>query len=195
MRRIAAALMLCALLALTGCGKAAPPTAADGATWSEDWVTLGNVLGVDTPEGLTSRENSDVLSTKGMYYAAWSVGEGEPYTNAEGEAAQLYDAQVYLLLAGYGSTEQAEETANEWLSMGYAQYAVDAEAVETCNGQEFTVLTYTYTSEDNPYDWGVSAFGTYGNYAVSVELSCREQFEGNALEVLQDFLDHIHYAA
>ena len=92
-------LCLCMALFLSGCGKAAPPKAADGADWSEDWVTLGSVIGVDTPEGLTARENSDVLSAKGMYYASWSAGESVPYVNEDGEEVQLYDAQVYLLAA------------------------------------------------------------------------------------------------
>ena len=188
-------LCLCMALFLSGCGKSAPPKAADGSAWSEDWVTLGSVIGVDTPEGLTARENSDVLSAKGMYYASWSAGEAVPYVNEYGEEVQLYDAQVYLLAAGYDSTQKAEETAAEWLDMAYAQYAVDAEAVETCNGQELTVITYTYMSESNPYSRGASAFGTYGNYALSVELSCRENFEGNALETLENFLEHCHYAA
>ena len=110
-------LCLCALLFLRGCGRAAPPKAADGATWSGDWVTLGNVIGVDTPEELTARENSDVLSAKGMYYAAWSAGEAVPYVNEDGTDAQLYDAQVYLLAAGHDSTQKAEERAAEWLNM------------------------------------------------------------------------------
>lgn len=188
-------LCLCMALLLTGCGRTAPPKAADGASWSEDWVALGRVIGVDTPEGLTPRENSDVLSTKGMYYATWSAGEAVPYVNEDGEDAQLYDAQVYLLAAGYDSTQKAEETAAEWLAMAGEQYAVEETKTEMYNGQELTVITYTYTSESNPYSRGASAFGTYGNYAVSAELSCREGFDGDALETLENFLEHCHYAA
>lgn len=189
------ALCLCALLCLSGCGQAAPQKAADGLDWSEDWVTVGNIVGVDTPQDLTARENSDALSAKGMYYATWSSGEGEPYVNEDGKDARLYDAQVYLLLAGYDSTAKAEETAAEWLSMASEQYAVEETVTQTCNGQEFTVLTHTYTSETNPYARGTSAFGIYGNYAVSAELSCREDFDGDAREILKDFLEHCHYAA
>lgn len=194
-RQWRAALCLLALLCLTGCGAAAPETAADGTGWSEEWVTVGNVVGVDTPEGMTPRENSDALSAKGMYYATWSLGEAETIVNESGDEAQLYDAQVYLLLAGYDGTEKAEEAAAEWLDMAAEQYAVEASAEEIHNGQDFTVVTYTYTSETNPYARGASAFGVYGNYAVSVELSCREGFDGNALEILADFLDNCHYAA
>ena len=188
-------LCLCMTLFLSGCVRAVPPKAVDGTAWNEDWVTLGNALGVDTPEGLTAQESSDALSAKGMYYATWSIGEAEPHINEDGEDAQLYDAQVYLLAAGYDSTQKAEEAAEEWLAMANEQYAVEETKAETYNGQEFIVITYTYTSESNPYSWGASAFGTYGNYAVSAELSCQEGFEGGALETLENFLDHCHYAA
>ena len=150
---------------------------------------------VETPEGLTPRENSDVLSAKGMYYATWSLGEAEELPRRDGVTVQVYDAQVYLLLAGYDSTAKAEEAAAEWLGMASEQYAVETTASETHNGLEFTVVTYTYTSETNPYARGASAFGVYGNYAVSVELSCREDFDGSAPEILADFLDHCRYAA
>ena len=188
-------LCLCGLLCLTGCGAPAPEAAADGSVWDESWVTIGNVIGVETPEGMTLQENSDALSAKGMYYAAWSIGDATPIVNEDGEDARVYDAQVSLLLAGYDDTGKAEDTVKEWLDMAYGQYAVDAEAVETCNGQEFTVIIYTYTSETNPYAYGASAYGAYGNYAVSVELSCQEGFDGSALELLANFLEHCHYAA
>ena len=188
-------LCLCGLLGLTGCGTPAPETAADGSAWDENWVTVGNVIGVETLEGMTFRESSDALSAKGMYYAAWSIGDAAPAVNEDGEDAQIYDAQVCLLLAGYDDTAKAEDTVKEWLDMAYGRYTVDAEAAETCNGQEFTVIIYTYASETNPYAYGASAYGAYGNYAVSVELSCRESFNGSALEILADFLEHCHYAA
>ena len=188
-------LCLCMTLFLSGCVRAVPPKAVDGTAWNEDWVTLGNALGVDTPEGLTAQESSDVLSAKGMYYATWSIGEAEPHINEDGEDAQLYDAQVYLLTAGYDSIQKVEEATEEWLAIANEQYAVEETKAETYNGQEFIVITYTYTSDSNPYSRGASAFGTYGNYAVSAELSCQEGFEDGALETLENFLEHCHYAA
>ncbi len=188
-------LCLCGLLCLTGCGAPAPDTAADGTAWDESWVTVGNVIGVETPTGMTFRENSDALSAKGMYYTTWSIGEGSPTVNEDGEDAQVYDAQVYLLLAGYDDAAKAEDAASEWLDMASKQYAVEKTASETYNGQAFTVITYTYTSETNPYSRGASAFGAYGNFAVNVELSCQEEFDGSAPEILANFLEHCHYAA
>lgn len=196
MRRAAAMILAGAVgLSLTGCGQNIPAAAADGAKWDDGWVNVGGIVGVDTPAGLDSRENDDTLGMNGMYYATWSSGDAEPYTNADGDEAELYDAQVYLLLAGYDEAGKAEDSASEWLDMAAQQYTVEDTATETYNGQEFTVITYTFSSDTNPYQRGASAFGVYRNYALSVELSCRDAFGGNAKEVLTDFLEHCHYAA
>lgn len=183
-------------LSLAGCGQNIPVTAADGAKWDDSWVSVGGILGVDTPDGLDSRENNDTLGVNGMYYATWSSGEAEPYVNEDGEDTDLYDAQLYLLLAGYKETGKAEESAAEWLGLASEQYNIEDTFTETYNGQKFTVITYTFdASETNPYARGASAFGVYRNYAISAELSCREQFGGDAQAILADFLENCHYAA
>ena len=181
---------------LVGCAQLpAPEQAADGASWSGGWVTVGNVIGVDTPEGLTPQENNTALDVKGMYYATWSLGDETAYVNADGDDAKVYDAQFYLLLAGYDAAEKAEAALAEWQSMAMSQYAVEGTADAVYNGQPFTVITYTYSSETNPYQRGASAFGIYRNYAVNVEISCLEDFDGDAQTLLADFLEHCHYAA
>lgn len=187
---------LACCLCLAGCTSPLPPAhAADGTDWNEDWVTVGGVLGVDTPEGLEPRENNEALAANGMYYATWSAGEAVPYTNEDGDEAQLYDAQVYLLLAGYVQEEKAEAGAAEWLELAQRQYSVEETQTLTCNGQEFTVITYTFDSDTNPYARGASAFGAYRDYALSIELSCQDSFGGDPLEVLTDFLENCHYSA
>ena len=185
---------ICCLLWLAGCSQPVPRQAADGAAWRGDWVTVGNVVGVETPEGMTPRENNDALAANGMHYATWSCGEAEPYVNEDGGGAQIYDAQVYLLLAGYDGAGKAEDSAAKWLDMAASQYAVEDTGEEVYNGQAFTVVTYAYKSETNPYARGASAFGVYRNYAVSVELSCRDGFGGDPREMLADFLRNCHYA-
>lgn len=185
-------LVLC--LCLAGCGQLIPVQASDGAAWDDGWITVGGIVGVDAPAGIDHRENNDTLSIKGMYYATWSIGEAEPYVNENGDETQLYDAQIYLLLAGYNPAEKADESAAEWQAMAHDRYAVEQTLSATCNGQDYTVLTYAFDSETNPYARGASAFGVYRNYALSVELSCREDFTGDPLEILTDFLDHCHYS-
>ena len=185
--------LLALCLCLTGCGQPIPVQAADGASWSDDWVTVGGILGVDTPTGIDYRENNDTLGIRGMYYATWSIGEAELTINEDGDEAQLYDVQIYLLLAGYDAAEKAEESAVEWETIANDRYAVEQTLSATCNGQDFTLLTYTYVSETNPYARGASAFGVYRNYAINVELSCREDFTDDPQEILTDFLEHCHY--
>lgn len=187
-----AALCLC----LTGCASTPPPErAADGLAWDEGWVTVGGMVGVDTPEGMDPRENNEALAVSGMYYATWSMGEGRPCTNEDGEDAELYDAQVYLLLGSYRSGGEAEDALNQWKDMALAQYTDVSAVEETHNGVDFTVITYSFDSETNPYARGASAYGLFGNCAVSVELTCREEFDGDAARLLAGFLDNCHYAA
>lgn len=196
MKRTAVCLLFAALcLGLAGCAALpTPEKAADGAAWSQEWVTVGGVVGVDTPDGMTSRENNEALAANGMHYATWSIGEGEPYTNADGEEATLYDAQVYLLLGGFKSEEEARDTMTRWQEMAQAQYIVGETVEAAHNGREFSLITYTFDGETNPYARGASAFGAYRNYAISVELVCREGFDGDAGELLAQFLDNCHYA-
>ena len=186
--------LLC--VSLAGCSqRSLPEQAADGSPWSGGWTTVGNVVGVDVPEYVTPRENSDALSSRDMYYATWSVGEGTPYVNADGDDATAYDAQFYLLLAGYDSAEKAEEALADWQSLAASQYDVTETTEVVCNGQAFTVITCTYRSETTPYQQGASAFGIYRNYAISVELSCLDSSGGGAQPMLIDFLERCHYAA
>lgn len=196
MKRAAAILIFGILcLCLTGCGTVLlPEKAADGADWDNNWVTVGGIVGVDTPDSMAAQENNEALAANGMYYATWSVGEGVPYTNADGEEAQLYDAQVYLLLGGYKSADLAEDALTQWQEMARLQYVIDETNTRTYNGQEFTVITYTFDSEDNPYARGASAFGVYRNYAISVEFTCQQDFDGDAAQLLALFLDNCHYA-
>lgn len=183
-------------LGLTGCGAPLPPEkTADGQDWEESWITVGSIIGVDTPDGMDHRENNEALAANGMYYATWSMGEGVPYTNADGEDAELYDAQVYLLVGGYQSDKDAENTLIQWKDMASLQYVVESTTEENHNGVDFTVITYTFDSEDNPYARGASAFGCYRNFAVSVELTCQQDYIGNTVQLLGEFLDHCYYAA
>lgn len=196
MKRTAVCLLIAALcLGLAGCAALpTPEKAADGAAWSEEWITVGGVVGVDTPDGMTPRENNEALTANGMHYATWSMGAGEPYTNADGEEATLYDAQLYLLLGGCKSEEEAQDTMAQWQEMAQAKYIVGETVEAAHNGQEFSLITYAFDGETNPYARGASAFGVYRNYAISVEFTYREGFDGDAEKLLAQFLDNCHYA-
>lgn len=192
-RFIPCLLALC--LTLTGCSKSAPARAADGADWDEDWITLGNVLGVEAPgNGLVLRDNNDALSVSDMYLASWTIGEGAPYTNEDGDEVVLYPARLDVLVYGRRDEAAAREALEDWIARQGETYDVTASEEQAHNGQAYTVSMYTCKSNTNPYSRGVSAFGVYGSYAVSAELNCEDGFSGDEAAILSDFLDGCHYA-
>ena len=171
-----------------------PERTVDGAEWNADWVTVGSLVGVDAPEGLRLLENLDALGETGMYYASWAMGEGTPYVNSEGNDTRLYDVQICLLLSGQETEAQALETLEDWKSMAISQYAVDETWEGIYNGQDFFVMTCAYPEGTNPYERGASAFGGYGTCAAIVEISCREGYGGDLVEMLTEFLERCHWA-
>ena len=185
---------LCLLLA--GCAQSAPEQAADGAAWDESWTTLGGVLGVEAPgHDLTLQDNKDALSIAGMYLASWTIGEGAPYTNEDGDEVVLYPAQLDVLVYGRKDSAAARQAAEDWTARQAKTYDVTDSGQQTCNGQDYVVSVYTCKSDSNPYARGVSAFGTYKNCAVSVELNCLDSFTEDERTILTDFLNGCHYAA
>lgn len=194
MKKTVLLIIMCTLLAcLTGCGTRMPAAAVDGAAWSEDWITLGETLGVEEPgHGLTLRDDK---GAKNMHYIAWSIGEAQPYVNTSGEEASLYDAQLVLLLLDAGTAEEAQANVDEWLDLASDHYIVTGTAQQICNSQEYTVLTYSFPSDTSAFARGASAFTVFGGQAVSAEFACQDTFDGDAEEILVDFLSHCHYAA
>ena len=181
------------LVCLTGCGAKTPDMAADGTPWNKDWLKLGPKVGVEEPEhGLTLR---DEKSAKNMFYTAWSIGEAQPYVNASGNETNRYDAQLVVLMLSSDTVEDAQLSVDDWLDLAAENYTITNTAQQTYNGQEFTVLTYTFSSDTSAYARGVSAFAVFDTWAISAELACQDAFEGNAQEILADFLYHCHYAA
>lgn len=192
-KRITILLAAALCLGLAGCGVAPPERAADGSNWDLDWVTLGSALGVDAPEGWTLRETDQSRANEGLLYAMWSMGEEESQTGEDGEDAVLYDIELQVLLIGAPSPASAANTIEEWMSLANTHLAVDSTAEQTYNGQPYTVLTYLYGDQDNPYDRGAAAYGVYHNYAINVELSCRENASEDAAALLAEFLECCHY--
>jgi len=144
---------------------------------------------VDAPEGFTPMEYSDVLAADGVYYATWAKGEGRPYTNGDGEEAEVYDAQIYLLLSEKSSPENAQASLDELMELARSRYQIESTSTETCNGQDYTVMSFRYEAEDNPYAQGAAAYGARGGCAVNVEVSSVEGGP-DPLTALRDFLRH-----
>ena len=193
MKKAILLIMISAMLAgLTSCQAKRPAAAVDGAPWSEDWITFG-VLGVEEPgHGLTLRDDK---AARDMSYAAWSIGEAQPYVNGAGEEAERYNAQLVLLLTACGTPEEARQNVEELLTLAEEHYTVTDTIQQTFNGQEFTVLTYSFASDTSSFSQGVSAFTTFGTWAISVEFACQDNFAEDGMDILTDFLEHCHYAA
>ena len=188
-----AACILCITAILSGCAVLTSGSENDTTVITKD-VQIGGSLTVrnaDTRLKLLS--NLDTLSADGLYYASWAVGNSEPYENSDGDTVDLYDAQLYLLLGEFKSSETAQQNMDNWFTAGQTNYNITAEENVTCNGQSYTVVTYNFDNEENPYERGVSAFGVHQNLTVCVELTCRENYQEDLYEMLIDFLNGCTY--
>lgn len=182
---LALAGLLCLLLA--GCVEEMGPTKPGNGP-----LLVGNFVRVDVPREIEPMEYNDVLAADGMYYATWSVGEAQPYTNEDGDEAEIFDAQVYLVLSEKTSAENAAEALDEVLKMANSRYQVKSTVSEDYGGQNYTIITYRYLSETNPYTLGAAAFAVRGNRLINVEVSCQESTE-DPLALLVDFLEGCRY--
>ena len=195
MKRFTVCLLTLCLL-LSGCAKSVPERAADGTAWSENWTTLGGVLGVEEPgHDLELRDNNEALSVTDMYLASWTIGEGAPYVNEDGDEVTLYPARLDVLVYGRRDADAARQALEDWTARQAETYDVTASQKQTCGGQDYTVSAYTCKSENNPYSRGISAFGVYNDYAISAELNCLDSFTEDEAAILTDFLNICHYAA
>lgn len=187
-------MILSIIMILSGCSSY-PETAADGSTWDRSWTILGRVLGVEEPgHDLQLSENPVVLTGRDLYYATWTIGEAEQYVNEEGKDADLYPAELYLVVCGSakdGNTPQ--ENIDDWIAREYETYEVLNRTEETINGQVYILLEYNVKSETNPFSHGIAAFAVYSSYAISAELTCQDTFDGDLHQILTDYLQGCHY--
>lgn len=181
-------------LILTGCS-IFPPEEKEN-TWADSgYVTIGHCLTIEnTDNGLSLSDNMDVLSADGLYYAAFTMGNSEPYENSDGDTVDLYDAQLYLVLGEYSNSTTAQNNMDKWLTAARENYQILSEEEINVNGQPYSLITYRFINETNPYDRGVSAFGINGNNAVCIELTCRENFEDDLRMIMNDFLSNCAYS-
>lgn len=182
-------------LPLTACGSLPSGSASDAETVTDSaYVTVGSHLTVhNTDSRLTLLDKKDTLAADGLYYASWTTGNSKKYENSDGETVDLYDAQLYLLLGESKTSEAAAESMENWLTAGKDNYEVSAEETVVCNGQSYTLLSYRFANEDNPYSQGVSAFGVFENCAVCAELTCQETYNEDLKKMLTAFLEGCNY--
>ena len=158
------------------------------------YLKMGRHLEVNnTNESLVLCDYKEALAGDGLYYATWRIGDAKPYENSDGDTVDLYDAQLYLLLGEFTSTEKAQENRDAWLDRGKVSYGISDEKSIDCNGQTYLMITYTFQNENNPYARGVSAFAVHDKLAVCAELTCQKDFTEDLETILSDFLENCTY--
>lgn len=157
-------------------------------TWANSgFLKIGHSLTIKNADNtLNLSDNKDVLSASGLYYATWTMGDHD-------ETVDLYDAQLYLLLSEHKDTTEAGNDMVKWIDLAKTNYQILTEEEIICNGQPYSLITYTCVSEDNPYDRGISAFGVCGKAAMCFELTCREGFDKDLKNIMVSFLNNCTY--
>ena len=179
---------------LTGCASVFSSNNL-GSGESVENLTVGHSLEI---ENIDSRfkliDNNSVLAADGLYYVSWGIGEINTYGEGD-DAAELYDATLYLILGESKSNESAKDNMNSWYEAALSHYEILEEDAVTINGQEYTIITYNYNSlNKTPYmHHGASAFGTSGNNSVCIELTCCENFNEDLKTILTGFLGNCSY--
>ena len=172
-----------------------PINEKEESTWdTSGYLKMGHYLTIQkTDDRLSLLDSKDVLAANGLYYATWTIGDPEAYVNSEGEAVDLYDVQLYLLLGEHKESGEAVKDTAKWLDAAKENYEVLEEEEIICNELSYNLITYNCIGEDNPYDRGLSAFGVCDGTSICIEVTCRESFEEDLRNILIPFLDNCTY--
>lgn len=185
-----------ALFSLAGyCFISYPPEQTMEDTWANSgFLKVGHNLTIrNSDDSFHLLDNKDVLSANGLYYAAWTMGESQPYTDTEGKTVDLYDVQLYLILSEHKTTTAAGNDMSKWIDLAEEKYEVLTEEEILCNGHSYSLITYLCAGETDSCDRGISAFGVYDNTAMCFEMTCRENYDADLRDILVSFLENCDY--
>lgn len=191
MKRCFLCLTLAVAILLSGCGTAAQELPAG---WEADWTVVSPLLAVEPFENYTLNESNDALYVSGIYYATWVTGEARPHTNEDGESAEIFDGQIYVLVQEFRNSDSAKSNAAQWIAREKQSYDTDEEFTVTCGEQEFTILPLLSGSGSNPYSYGAAAFAVRGSWAICVEFLFADGYDTDAQKTLEAFLNGFHYS-
>lgn len=173
------------VFSLCACGNENGTAAvSDGRT-----VSAGELMTASVPDGFVINESNDALSFSGIYYFTFTSGEGISITNSEGEEATVYSCQIYLLAAQCGGLDYAVSSIAQWKALESESYETEETAFTANDGSIYDCLLLTPKKEDSPFSAGAAAFLARENLAVSAEIYCREDFDGDIVQILQQLAD------
>ena len=164
-------------------------------------LILGAALllgGCATPSSLQEKEPLENVPELTVGSSLHLTDIDQSYTltadNSTLAADGLYDANLYLLLGESKSPDSAAANTAKWRAAADGNYDIVSEEELTCSGQTYTLLSYNCAA-DSPYARGVSAFATHDAASVCVEVTCREDFDGDIREILTEVLGNCEYLA
>lgn len=187
-------MMLGVSTSLSGCMMTSTTETENAAETASYPLSVGDTAQIKDPgDGYTLLDIQDSLTARGLYYAAWGVGEAEDYSDDD-KTIKLYDAQIYMIISTCTEESEAIETVGEWESTARGSYDVTEESEVTYQlndtSLDMTMISYTYPEDlDNPCDYGMSVYGTDGTTAICVEISCRNQWDGDGEKLIETFLN------
>lgn len=185
MKKAVLVLMMILCLLLSACGIKPPEKTSDGAAWDASWTTLGRAMGVEELEGWNLQRSEDVLAAEGMFYDVWTAGEAVTYTNEDGDEVTAYEAEIHLVVADSESAEKAQQLAADWEALTSERYP-DCEVTQAeYAGQTFDICLTPQ---------GASATGVRASCAIRVDVVVMESAAREPARILEDFLNHCHYA-
>ena len=152
------------------------------------------LLAVEPFDGFTLHESNDALYLSGIYYSTWVTGDPRPHINEEGEEAEVFDAQIYVIAQEYRSSDSAASGIAQWTAREKATFEAGMEYTFACNDQAYTILPLAGGSEKNPYRHGAAAFVLRDNWAICAEFLGAEDYEMDFEKALGEFLSGFHYA-
>lgn len=191
MKKRIVCLFLMVALILSGCG-AKQDLPSD---WESDWTVVCPILAAEPFDGFNLHESNDALYLSGIYYATWVTGESRPHTNEEGEEAEVFEAQIYVIVQEYRNSDSAVAGISQWTTREKTTFEAGTEYTIVCNEQEYTILPLAGGSENNPYSHGAAAFALRDNWAICVEFLGAEDCGIDYEKTLEEFLNGFHYAA
>lgn len=190
MKRRIILLAVAAALFLSACGAARELPAS----WESDWTVICPVLAAEPFDGYTLHEKNDALYLSGIYYATWVTGSAQSHINEDGEEAEIFDAQIYVIVQEYRDSDSAKSGLSQWITWEKQTFEAGDSFEADCGGQTYSILPLHRSAETNPYSHGAAAFTAWNNWAICVEFLGTDDYDAEIAHQLEAFLNGFHFS-